>query len=169
MSAARARRAGFTLAEVAITLLIVSMGLVLVLQGLTTAKQSAAVTHYRQVARELAGLTLGQLESGLFQEDLDSSSARGDTLSGNYAEEGYEDFNYEPVLGDEQFREKDGKYDENGAYHDTWAYQREQERENDDDDEEEEVAQPFQKARIRVTFPKLGEAENFLVVERWIP
>jgi prepilin-type N-terminal cleavage/methylation domain-containing protein len=163
-------RAGFTLAEVAVTLLIVSMGLVLVMQGLTAAKHSAATTHYRKVARELGGLSLGQLEAGLFWEDLQGSNSSGDVLTGNYAEEGYEEFSYELVLGDEQFSEESGRYDENGAYHDTWAYQRERERDRKDDDEEEDaVTEPFQKARIRVTFPKLGEADNTLVIERWIP
>lgn len=166
-------RAGFTLAEVAVTLLIVSMGLVLVMQGLTTAKHSAASTHYRKVARELGGLTLGQLEAGLFWEDLRGGSSSGDVLTGNYAEEGYEEFSYELVLGDEQFSEEREDYDRDGAYHDNWAYERERERErkdkNKDDEDEDAVTEPFQKARLRVTYPKLGEAENTLVIERWIP
>ena len=58
MSANRAR-AGFTLAEVAVTLVIVAIGPTLVLQGLNTSKMSAAQTHNRKVARELALLTLG--------------------------------------------------------------------------------------------------------------
>jgi prepilin-type N-terminal cleavage/methylation domain-containing protein len=164
-------RAGFTLAEVAVTLLIVSMGLVLVMQGLTGAKHSAATTHYRKLARELGGLTLGQLEAGLFWEDLQGGSSSGDVLTGNYAEEGHEEFSYELVLGDEQFSEESESYGEDGAYHDTWAYQRDREREREDDDDEEEstVTEPFQKARIRVTFPRLGETDNTLVIERWIP
>lgn len=164
-------RAGFTLAEVAVTLLIVSMGLVLVMQGLTTAKHSAATTHFRKVARELGGLTLGQLEAGLFWEDLQGGGSSGDVLTGNYAEEGYEEFSYELVLGDEQFSEERQDYDKNGSYHDTWAYERERERDRKDADDEDEdaVTEPFQKARIRVTYPRLGEAGNTLVIERWIP
>lgn len=166
-----ATRSGFTLAEVAVTLLIVSMGLVLVMQGLTASKFSAAMTHYRKVSRELGGLTLGQLEAGLFQEELEGGRSGGDVLAGNYAEEGYEEISYELVLGEEQFSEETEDYDRNGAFHDTWAYERDRERERDDedDDEENEVTEPFEKARIRVTFPKLGEFDNTLVIERWIP
>ena len=87
MTANRAR-AGFTLAEVAVTLVIVAIGLTLVLQGLNTSKMSAAQTHNRKVARELALLTLGEIEAGLYWEDLNSSS---DILAGTYAEAGYED------------------------------------------------------------------------------
>jgi prepilin-type N-terminal cleavage/methylation domain-containing protein len=166
---ASSARAGFTLAEVAVTLLIVSMGLVLVMQGLTASKFSAAMTHYRKLARELGGLTLGQLEAGLFQEELDGGSSNGEVLTGNYAEEGHEEFSYELVLGEQQLSEETERYDRDGAYHDTWAYERERESERDDDDEEEEVAEPYEKVRIRVTFPKLGEFDNTLVIERWIP
>jgi prepilin-type N-terminal cleavage/methylation domain-containing protein len=161
-------RAGFTLAEVAVTLLIVSIGLVLVLQGLTTAKFSAAESHHRKVARELALLTLGQVEAGLFWEDLDGG---GDVLTGSYAEEGYEDYHYELVLGDEEFR--DEELDQRGeGYHDTWRYEREREdRAKDDadkDDDEEETVQPFEKVRIKVGYPQLRERPGSVVLERWM-
>jgi prepilin-type N-terminal cleavage/methylation domain-containing protein len=161
-------RAGFTLAEVAVTLLIVSIGLVLVLQGLTTAKLSAAETHYRKVARELGLWTLGQVEAGLYWEELDGG---GEVLTGTYAEEGYEEFHYELVFGDQDFLQREGRQaDERGAYHDTWRYQRDlEERERDDEDEEEEATQPFEKVRIKVTYPELTERESFLVLERWMP
>ena len=160
-------RAGFTLAEVAVTLLIVSVCLVLVLQGLTRAKVSAAETHNRKVARELALLTLGQVEAGLYWEELDGD---GDTLTGNYAEEGYENFHYELAFGDEDFSTV-GAYDQREAgYHDSWRYERErEERERDDDSEEEETEQPFEKVRIRVGYPQLTERESALVLERWMP
>jgi len=163
-------RAGFTLAEVAVTLMIVSLAIVTILQGLTTVKHSAAETHYRKVALELGLLTLGRLEAGLYQEDLEASGSRGDVLAGTYAEEGHEEFSYELVLGEQQFSEEFDERDPRGAYHDTWAHAREREEEDDADDEnEDEVAEPFEKARIRVTFPKLTDAENHLVLERWIP
>lgn len=41
----------------------------------------------------------------------------------------------------------------------------------DDDDEEEEdeeAAKPFEKVRIKVTYPQLGERPNTLVLERWM-
>ena len=43
-SALRSGRGGFTLAEVAVTIVIVAIGMLLVLQGLNTAKMSAAQT-----------------------------------------------------------------------------------------------------------------------------
>ncbi len=166
----RRARAGFTLAEVAVTLMIVSLAIVTILQGLTTVKHSAAETHHRKVAMELGMLTLGRLEAGLYREDLEASGSRGDVLAGTYAEEGYEEFSYELVLGEQQFSEELDETRAPGAYHDTWTHAREPEEEDQDDDEEEnEVAEPFEKARIRVTFPKLSEAENHLVIERWIP
>jgi prepilin-type N-terminal cleavage/methylation domain-containing protein len=167
-------RAGFTLAEVAVTLLIVSIGLVLVLQGLTTAKVSAAETHYRKVARELALLTLGRVESGLFWEELDGD---GGTLTGTYVEEGYEDFHYELVFGEEDFSERSERYDKNSNYHDSWEYAREREREQSErddknggqDDDEEQAEEPFEKVRIRVGYPQLTDRESSLVLERWMP
>jgi len=164
----RRARAGFTLAEVAITLLIVSIALVMILQGLLTAEFSAAESHYRRVARQLAQLSLGEVESGLYWEDLNGD---GGVQTGTYAEEGYDEFSYEIVFGEDEFFDgEDRNYDENG-YHDSWQYEREREerqRRNDDDDEDE-VAQPFEKVRVRVTYPKLGKRPNTLVLERWIP
>ena len=87
----QAPRGGFTLAEVAVTLLIVSFALVLILQGLNVAKFSAAQTHNRKVARELALLTLGRVQSGLYWEDLDGEPGE---IPGSYAEEGYEDWRF---------------------------------------------------------------------------
>jgi prepilin-type N-terminal cleavage/methylation domain-containing protein len=162
-------RAGFTLAEVAVTILIVSIGLVLVLQGLAGAKMAAAETHYRKVARELGQLTLGQVEAGLFWEELHAS---GDGLAGTYAEDGYEDFQYELVLGEDDFIQDEEQDPRAGGYHDSWEYERERElraRERDDeDDEEEETEKPFEKVRVKVTYPKLGERPNSIVLERWM-
>jgi prepilin-type N-terminal cleavage/methylation domain-containing protein len=165
-------RAGFTLAEVAVTLVIVGIALTLILQGLNTAKISAAQTHNRKVARELALWTLGEIEGGLYQEDLGS---RTDILAGTYAEQGFEAWRFEVVLGDESFIESStAEYDD--AYHDSWIAEREREarqRERDDEDDGEDPAEeetePFEKVRIKVSHPRFGDRPNELILERWIP
>ncbi len=158
---------GFTLAEVAVTLLIVSFALVLILQGLSTAKFSAAQTHNRKVARELALLTLGQVESGLFWEELDG---QGDRLFGTYAEEGYEFWHWELGVGEDNRPEGQSDPTETG-YWDNWEHERELERERlaDEDIDEEEVTEPYEEVFITVFFPKLGEYPNQVTIERWLP
>lgn len=164
------KRAGFTLAEVAVTLVIVSIGLVLVLQGLSTTKLSAAETHYRKVARELAQLTLAEVESGLLWEDIGKADRSGKALTGTYADEGYEAFHYELVLGDEEFRQREPSAGAEGAFHDSWAYERgREERRAEREDEEVESEEPFEKVRVKVLYPSFGERESSLVLERWIP
>lgn len=164
-------RAAFTLAEVMVTLMIVSIGLLLVSQGLTRARFTTAETHWRKVARELALLTLGELESGLFWEELDGD---GEVLTGTYAEEGYEAFHYELVLGDQDFLDKkNSRYDRDQGFHDSWEYEREREerqrKRDDSGDDEEEVVEAFEKVRIKVGYPAFGEEPGELVLERWIP
>lgn len=164
--------AGFTLAEVAVTIVIVGIGMLLVLQGLNTAKMTAAQTRNIKLSRDLALMTLGQVSSGLFQEDIENG------LSGTYAEEGYPQFSYEVIVGDQSF---EGTSEADGTF-DTWQHQRqlqdEREAERRRDSEEEEDPQdreePFEKVKIRVTFvPKIrvGETElkNELVLEEWMP
>lgn len=165
-------RAGFTLAEVAVTLVIVGIGLLFVLQGLSTSKFTAAQTLHRKIARELALSTLGEIHAGLFRDDLD-----GDRLVGNYGEQGYEEWLWEVVFGDETFSDEQ---DEGGSLlFDTfqdrerrqWEAEREADREADDerDEDEEEASEPFEKVRIRVSFPKLGDFPSSLTLERWMP
>ncbi len=48
-----ASQAGFTLAEIAVTIAIVALVLTMMLQGLEGAKYSAAHTRYRKTAYEL--------------------------------------------------------------------------------------------------------------------
>jgi len=146
-------RSGFTLAEVAVTIVIVGIGLVMVLQGLNTAKISAANTRNTKLARELALLTLGQVESGLFQDDIENG------LNGTYAEEGYPEFSYEVAVGDTSFVEKDP----NGGF-DNWAP-----KESDKKKEDETAEEPYEKVKIRITFPKINVFANELVLERWMP
>ncbi len=153
-------RAGFTLAEVAVTIVIVGAALLFVLQGLSTSKFDAADTYNRKVALGLALQTLGQIEAGLFREDLEDHLGPF-----TYAEEGYEDFSWEVALGDEALT--DLAEPESTLAHDSWRYQEEQEEE--DEEEDEDAAQPFEKVRIRVLYPKLGQHPNELVIERWIP
>lgn len=155
-SSSNARR-GFTLAEVAVTIVIVGIGLVLVLQGLNNAKIAAAQTRNSKLARELALLTLGQIEAGLYQDDIDVG------LQGNYADEGYAVFSYEVVVGDESFRETDP----NAAY-DSWR-PTQQELDDKKKKEDEEVTQPYEKVKIKITFPKYAEYSNELILERWMP
>lgn len=151
--------AGFTLAEVAVTLLIVGLVLVLMLEGLNLAKLTAAHTRNSRLARELGLLTLGQIEAGLFWEDLDSG--RG----GTYAEEGYPDFLYEIALGEDTFLEPT-----DDQPFDNWSYAAELERERyDEDDDLEEVEQPYEKVRVKVTFPPLREFSSEVILEQWIP
>jgi prepilin-type N-terminal cleavage/methylation domain-containing protein len=149
------RRAGFTLAEIAVTIVIVGIGLLLVLQGLNTAKFTAANTRNLKLARDLGLLTLAQIESGLYQDDIDAD------IVGNYGEEGYPEFMFEVAVGDQTFREKQ----ENDTF-DSWAPR---DDEKADEEEDEEAVEPFEKVRVRITFPKFGEYKNELELERWMP
>lgn len=154
------RAAGFTLVEVAVTLVIVGVGLTLCLQSLQTAKMQAAHTRNLKLARELGVMTLGQIEAGLFQEELT------DGYSESYAGEGYPDFYFEILTGEEQFEEQ--PYDETGDYYDAFAARRQRAFENADDDDEDEVEEPFEKVRIRITFPQFSQYKNSLILESWM-
>jgi prepilin-type N-terminal cleavage/methylation domain-containing protein len=147
-------RSGFTLAEVAVTILIVGIGLLFILQGLNTAKLAAAQTRNIKLARELALYTLGQVESGLFQDDIENG------LTGTYADQGYPEFEYEVAVGDQTFLERDPN-----AAHDSWA----RTPEEIEEDEESDVQEPFEKIKIRITFPQYAEYEHEKIFERWIP
>lgn len=152
--ARRSSRGGFTLAEVAVTIVIVGIALVLVLQGLNTSKAIAAQTRYQKLSRSLALVTLGQVESGLFQEDIENG------LVGTYSEDGYPEIAYEVVVGDATFREAN----ENGQY-DSWAPRDDEEKAEED----EEIEEPFEKVKIRITFPKVAQMTNEILLERWMP
>lgn len=153
--ALRRHDAGFTLAEIAITIVIVGIGLMLVLQGLNTAKLTAAHTRNMKLARELGMLTLGRIASGDYQEDIDSG------MMDTYADEGYPDFMFEIVLGDDSFVERD----EDGRF-DNWAPDL---YDKDDEDEDEEAEQPYEKVTVRITYPVIREMPNQLTLEQWIP
>ena len=154
-----AQSPGFTLAELAVTLVICSIALTLILQGVQTAMSTASNTHNRKVARDLALETLGLVESGVFWEDMD------ERLYGTYDEEGYPEFSWEVVAGEDSLMELDDEGEPILEY-DSW---RRDPWEDDEDEEDEDAAQPFEKVRIRVTFPKVGAYPNHLTLERWIP
>ena len=149
-------RAAFTLVEVAVAILIVGIALTLVLQSLNTSKLRAKQTQNLKLARELGTLTMGRLSAGLYQEEIDSY------YTGSYSEEGYPEFSYEIVLGDNSFPEVEG-YEE-GVRFDSWY-----DEDVNEDDEEEDAEEPYEKIRVRVTFPILSEYSNQLELERWIP
>jgi prepilin-type N-terminal cleavage/methylation domain-containing protein len=170
---AHGARAGFTLAEVAVTLVIVGMTLLLVLEGLNSSRMTAAQAANRKTALELALVTLGRLESGLYWEELDGL---GGTLDGSYAEEGYEEFYWEMVVGDDELAATEEE-DEEGGYFDSFAHRRERQREEEYEDDEEDTpfgdtgssGGPYERVKLRVTFPELTGQSNELVLERWIP
>ena len=165
---ARQSRRGFTLVEVAVTLIIVGITLLWVLEGMNRAKMTAAHTHNTKLAAELALQTLAEIESGLYWEDIDEHG-----LAGNYAEEGYESFSYEVVLGDETFTDV-SEEDAGSLPFDTFdeKVRRKQEAERDADDEEEdeeEAEEVYERVKIKVTFPKTTEETPEVILERWIP
>jgi prepilin-type N-terminal cleavage/methylation domain-containing protein len=153
----RAAQRGFTLAEVAVTIVIVGITLLILLQIMNGAKLTAAHTRNQKLARELGLLTLGQVESGLLRDDIETG------MAGNYAEEGYPDFNWEIAVGDDELRDTsstDGRFD-------SWTPTAAEEEAKRDEDEDAE--EPFEKIRVRVTAPQIREFTNELTLERWIP
>lgn len=149
-------RAAFTLVEVAVSILIVGIALTLVLQSLNTSKLRAKQTQNLKLARELGTLTMGRVSAGLYREDLDAY------YTGTYSEEGYPEFSFEIALGDSSFPEAE-EFEE-GARFDSWY-----EDDLDEDEEDEEAEEPYEKVRVRVSFPVLSEYTNQLELERWIP
>lgn len=155
-------RRAFTLVEVAVTIVILGIGLTMVLQALNTAKIRAAQTRNYKLARDLALYTLGEIESGLYREDAQ------DRFSGTYAEHDQPDFTFEVVLGDQQLIDRPDSRDT--GFFDRFAErQYELERDPDRTKEDEEAAQPFEKVKVRVMFPPLADFSNELVLERWMP
>ena len=153
------RRAGFTLAEVAVTIAIVGLALAWMLQTLSTSKMTAAYSRNLKLSRELALYTLGQIESGLFAEELDDQR-----LEGAYSDEGYPEFMFEAVIGEETLRPD---MNDQRAF-DNWLHERQQ-RERNAKDDEELAEQPYERVELRVTFPKIGDLPNEYVIERWLP
>ena len=160
---ARKRDSGFTLAEVAVTIVIVGTMLIYLLQGLSGTKLLAAQTRNNKLSRELALAKLGQVGSGLFQEDIDKG------LTGTFADEGYPDFSYEVVVGDENFVDDHGDAGNISDEHfDNWN-QPNLDKQKSKDPNEEPVEKPFEKVKIRVVSPKIQDFSNRLTLEQWFP
>ena len=158
-------RQGFTLAEVAVTIALIGLALAWMLQVLNASKLTAAYSRNLKLSRELALLTLGQIESGQFSDDLDD-----ERFEGTYAEEGYPDFSFEVVLGDENFRPDPT---DQRAF-DNWEAERqrrerEERAEESEDSEGEEEDPAYEKIQVKVTFPKVQDMRNEYILERWLP
>lgn len=167
------RASGFTLAEIAITLLIVGFTLLMVLEGLETAKLGAAHSHNRKVAMGLAQGTIANVEAGRYWEDLEGVKG---TLEGNYADvdERYEVFYWELIVGDDELSEEEQEDD--NSYFDNYRHRRVQAEENEEYTDEDAAYSetgttggPYERVVVRVTFPKLSRLDNTLTIERWIP
>ena len=158
---------GFTLVEAALAIALVGMALTATLQILQASKLSAAHTRDQKTARVLALKTLGEIESGLRWDELDE----GALLSGSYAEDDYPAFYWELAVGDQQFSIQEDVDDPYGPI-DNWALRRERdeylEANEDEDLGGEESVEPYEKIRIRVTYPKYSDLENELTLERWV-
>lgn len=156
-------RSGFTLAEVAVTIVIVALALVLVLQGLNTSRFNALHTRNQRVARELALGTLGLVESGMFKDEIESG------LFGTYSEEGYPEFEYEVVAGSQSFSQSASDSSKKSGAFDSWEPRTQKAVDEEEEKDEEQVEEPFEKVKIRITYPKVQEFGNELMLERWIP
>ncbi len=159
---------GFTLVEAALAIALVGMALTATLHILQASKLSAAHTRDQKTARVLALKTLGEIESGLRWDELEE----GAFLSGTYAEDDYPGFEWELAIGDQSFSEQE-EYDPNAPF-DNWEWKRDREAEEEssytgDDSEENENHEPYEKVRIRVTYPKYGDMNHELTLERWMP
>lgn len=164
----RRRQGGFTLAEVAVTIVIVGIALMLLLQGLGGSKAQSYYTRNLKVANQLARQTLGEVAAGLYEEDAEFG------LSGTYADSGYPEFSYEVWFGEEDFPADTGR--DSGEF-DSWEHQREREREqrererdeSGDDEEDDEEHEPYEKVRIRVVFPVIGSGyDDHYTLTEWI-
>ena len=151
----RQAHSGFTLAEVAVTIALVGLAMVYLLQALSAAKVTAAQTRNLKLSKELALLTLGRIEAGLYEDELDD-----ERIDGNYAEEGYPDFAFQAVIGDENLPEL---YDDGEGFFDNWQWEDDQADLDDD-----ELEQPYEKIQIRVISPKIRELKNEYTLERWV-
>ena len=153
---ASSSKSGFTLAEVAVTLVIVALALTLCIQSISQAKFQAAYTRNYKLARDLGQLILGQVHAGLYAEEIENG------IDGTFAEEGYPEFAFEVVVGDDTFDE-----DSTSDRFDSWA-PTDDELEDEEDEDEEEIEEPYEKVKIRVIFPQIRDYPTELVLEQWM-
>lgn len=156
-------RGGFTLAEAAVTIAIVALMLIYVLQGLQGAKIAAFYTKQRKTAYELGVGLLGEIKAGLYREELESGA------TGDFADKDEPDFSWEVALGEDALDESgdtERPYD-NLAERRSWQQDQDDASDSDEEDDEE-AAEPFEKIKVRVVFPPLGDRPNELVIEQWV-
>lgn len=159
---------GFTLAEAAVTIAIVGIVLLAVMQGLQGAKMASLNVKNQKTAYELGTGLLGEIRVGLYREELESG------MTGDFAEQEEPDFRWEVTLGDDVFTDADDGSEERPFDNLQDRREREEDRENSSDsrftdEEDEEAAEPFEKVKIRVTYPLVEEYPTELLLEAWIP
>ena len=101
-------------------------------------------------------MTLGQIESGLYEEEIDD-----EIIEGNYAEEGYPDFALRGRVGDETCRERVRRR----HVFDNWQRGGRAGGGRGRGGAE----QPYEKVQIKRPVPQIQELKNELVLERWVP
>lgn len=154
-------RAGFTLAEAAVTIAIVAIVLTVMLQGLQGAKFSAAHNRARKTAYELGTEMMGLISAGLWQDEIESG------LTGSFAEQDEPDFFWEVALGEDALAEASDDGSERPF--DNFQARRDwDESQEDESEEDEENTEPFEKIKLRVNYPKFSDFPDELVLERWI-
>lgn len=163
----RGSSGGFTLAEAAVTIAIVGIVLLAVMQGLEGAKLAALHIKHQKTAYELGTGLMGEIRVGLYREELESG------MTGDFAEQEEPDYRWEISLGEDVFTDNDDGEDRPfDNLQDRRDREEEREDETDsrfDDEEDEEATEPFEKVKIRVTYPPVAEYPSELVMEAWIP
>ncbi|MCP5024387.1 MAG: hypothetical protein GY930_21785 [bacterium] len=155
-------RAGFTLAEAAITIAIVGLTITYTLRALTAAQTTAAHTHEVKLAREMALRTLGEVSTGQFLVDS------GEVLTGTYDEEIAPFMAYEVAFGDATLPTRTHD-DERERSFDNWQARDQYRQENNLEEDLDGEHEPFEKVVIRVSFPKHSDLPDFIELESWIP
>ncbi len=158
------KRAGFTLAEAAITIALVGLTITYTLRALTAAQTTAAHTHEVKLAREMALRTLGEVATGQFLVD------GNEVLTGTYDEEVAPFMAYEIAFGDAVLptRSSEQRFGDERPF-DNWQAREQYRLENDTEEEVDGEHEPFEKVIIRVTFPKHSDLQDYIELESWIP
>ncbi len=155
-------RAGFTLAEAAITIAIVGLTITYTLRALTAAQTTSAHTHEVKLAREMALRTLGEVSTGQFLVDS------GEVLTGTYDEEVAPFMSYEVAFGDATLPTR-SRDDEGERSFDNWQARDQYRQENNLEEDLDGEHEPFEKVVIRVSFAKHSDLPDYIELESWIP